>query len=190
MNGTATKPTNTLIRFRYEPLLFLLFPIALLAFPIFVGFKDPDYVYCAILNGQGITAALTLYRCFSLTGGAAWAMFWVGLAFSFLVGLYGVVAAFFPKLRDAKILSAVQFVLLFGCMSAMIVAHALLVANVEKVTQQYFEMSERIVDPTSGYTHATIFFFLEMGFPTVMFVWWLVVCLNNWRAIRKAKSTK
>lgn len=177
---------KTEIRFSFFPLLFLLFPIAMLIFPIFVGFKDPEYVYVAILNGQGITAAVSLYRCFMLESSFGRSIFWLGLAFSFALGVYGILSSFIVKLRETKIIGIFGLCALFGCMGSMIIAHTLLVAHIEDTTKLYFETVERLVEPTSGYAHATLFFYLEMGLPVLVFFWWLTIVILNFKAIKKA----
>lgn len=172
-------------RFSFPPLLFLLLPIALLIFPIFIGFKDPEYVYISVNGKQGLSAAISLYRCFSIEGSVANGFFWLGLAFSFALGLFGIAASIFPTLREGKAIGIAGLVGLFGCAAAMAIAHSLLTDHVEKVSQIYFETVERLVEPTSGYSHATIFFFLEMLLPGALFLWWLAIVLLSFKANKK-----
>ena len=176
-------------RFSFPPLLFLLLPIALLIFPIFIGFKDPEYVYIYVNGKQGLSAAISLYRCFTIEGSVANGFFWLGLAFSFALGLFGIAASIFPTLREGKAIGIAGLAGLFGCAASMAIAHSLLTDHVEKVSQTYFETVERLVEPTSGYSHATIFFFLEMLLPAALFLWWLAIVLLSFKANKKAAKS-
>ena len=172
---------------RYLPLLFFLVPIVLIVLPFFVCFKDGEYTFVAIFDGQGISAgAVSMYQCFNYLGGFTAVAFYFALAVALGASIFGAMPAFKPQLLKTRFYRPIVLIAFGVAALAMILACVLLALGVEEKSAQYFASVGRDVERTSGFLHADLTFYFEMASPLIVFIWWGWAMAIDHRIAKKA----
>ena len=176
-------------RFFWPLLLFWLYPILMILMPIFPGFRpvaDYEFMYC---TADGISATqVSLYRCFSLVGGVENAFFWMGIIASVILAVFATVSSFLPRFRKGRALPLTMMGLFGFVSAAMIICHVMLAHDIEVATQAYLASVERTIDPYSAFGVATMTFYIEMGVPTLLALWWFATMMISFFAKPKKED--
>ena len=164
------------VRFRWQPLLFLLLPLWALLYGLIPGFQNHEYALIASKGEQGITAgSMSLFQCFSLSTTVANAFFIVGLIAAICVGIYGVMAAIFPLFRGYKTMG-ITVMALFGIMIAGYIGGSiLLVQYVDGVTRDFYLVQNGTFVTYNAFAFINANFVLGLAVPCGLLAWWVYV---------------
>ena len=175
--------------FRFQPMLFLLLPIALCVLAAFPGWSEGKFAIVSYSGEQALEAgAVSLYEAFNQVGGLCQILFYSSLALSISVGIYDCIAAFVPKLRGpisffVPVLCALTF-----SMAASVWGHLLLGFRVDAITTDYFLSIDQTVTKSHALTRTTLTFLISGFLPALTWIWWLWAFILTLRSAAKAKK--
>ncbi len=164
--------------FDWRPLLFLLFPIWSLISGLIPGFLNMEYDVIAAKGNTPIGAGeVGLFQAYMYSSSFVKFFFFLGLISAILIGIYGVLAAFFPLFRRVKIM-VFSILALLVLQGVGYVAGGFLLANyVERFSIDFFTSQGRIFDDYNALTFMNLNLLLSMAIPAIGFVWWIWVSL-------------
>ena len=168
------------IQFLWTPLLLVVYAFGLGAIVCFAPFKVPPEGSAGFVVGLNGSEALyahvtSLARVFELEGSTAFVFYTLTMTFASAIGAYGILAAFLPVLRRIKVVG-ISLTALFAAMAACgIVSSTLIIPYIENTTVVYNKAHFIDWDSTSGYTHASIVFYLYFAWPVAALLWWIWV---------------
>ena len=181
--------TNKGKKFRLPPALFLLYPIALCIFAAFPGWGEGRFAIVSYDgNGPVEAGSMSLFDEFIVVGGLCQILFYLGLALAMSVGVYGVIAAFVPKLRTVKAFFVPVLCALTLGMAASAWGHVLLGFRVEAITTDYFLSIDQVVTKSHALTRTTLTFIVSGLLPVFLWIWWLWAFILTLRSAVKAKK--
>ncbi len=176
--------------FRLPPALFVLLPTVLCILSAFPGFSEGRFAIVYYdANGPIEAGSVSLYQAFGLTGGVAQVLFYIGLVLFISIGVYGLIAAFTPKLRGAVPFFVPVLCSLSLGMTAWIWGHLLLGFRIDATTTDYFLSIEQTVQKSHALTRATLTFIVGGALPLMVWIWWIWVFILTFRSRAKAKKS-
>lgn len=164
------------VRFRYQPLLFLLLPLWALIYGLIPGFQNHEYALIAAAGDKGIMAgSVSLFSAYSSATTMAYAFSLIGLISSICIGIYGVIAAIFPLFRGYKTMG-ITVLALFGLMIAGYLGGSImLVQYVDGVTRDFYLAKSGTFETYNAFAFINANFVLGMALPCGLLVWWVYV---------------
>lgn len=179
-------------RFFYVPIFFIVYPLTLFIGSAFAFFKQGSIVAAAITEEGTYLAGDAISGFSSLLSApiATKILYFIGLVFAILIGVYGIVSSFVPKLREVKTMGltlAIGSLLSAGLNTASFIlylfhVHSLTVAKIAaegKETTVYFPSA-----------FASVSFWVCFLIPIAFLVWWMLVYFRQNRLFEAAKTAK
>ncbi len=176
--------------FTYQPMLFLLLPIALCVLASFPGWSEGRFAIVSYVGENPVEAgSVSLYEAFNQVGGLCAIMFSLSLGLSISVAIYGCIAAFFPKLRGAVSFFVPVLCALTFAMASGVWGHVLLGYRIDMITTDYFLSIDQTVTKSHALTRTTLTFLLSGLIPFLVWIWWIWAFILRFRIRAKAKRT-
>ena len=164
------------ISFRFQPLLFLLVPLWALIYGLVPGFQSHEYALISSIGDKGITAgSMSLFSCYSFATTMTFAFSLIGLIAAIWIGVYGLFAAFLPKLRGVKTMSIVVLVSLGLMVTGYIAASIMLVNCVDAFTRDFYLAQSGTFVTYNAYAFINANFVLGLALPSGLLIWWVIV---------------
>ena len=175
--------------FRFQPMLFLLLPIVLCVLASFPGWGSGKFAIVYFdASGPVEAGSVSLYEAFIRVGGLCQILFYLSLALSISVGIYGAIAAFAPKLRGNVSFFVPVLCALTLSMAAGVWGHLLLGFRVDAITTDYFLSIDQTVTKSHALTRASLTFILSGVLPFLVWVWWIWAFILTFRARAKSRE--